>query len=67
VTFSHGWPLTSDAWEGQMLFLIQHRWRVVADDRRGHGRSNQPPSGDTMDRCADDLQPLSQAQPEEVS
>ena len=42
VTFSHGWPLSSDAWDGQMLFLVQNGFRVVAHDRRGHGRSSQP-------------------------
>jgi non-heme chloroperoxidase len=41
VTFSHGWPLNADAWEGQMLFLAQNGFRVVAHDRRGHGRSSQ--------------------------
>src|SRR5262249_31088716 len=42
VTFSHGWPLNADAWDGQMLFLAQKGFRVIADDRRGHGRSSQP-------------------------
>ena len=42
VTFSHGWPLSSDAWDGQMLFLAQQGFRVVAHDRRGHGRSSRP-------------------------
>jgi non-heme chloroperoxidase len=55
VVFSHGWPLNSDAWDGQMLFLSQQGFRVVAHDRRGHGRSSQPSSGNTMDRYADDL------------
>jgi non-heme chloroperoxidase len=41
VTFSHGWPLSSDAWDGQMLFLVQNGFRVIAHDRRGHGRSSQ--------------------------
>src|SRR5512132_3728931 len=45
VTFSHGWPLSSDAWDGQMLFLAQHGFRVVAHARRGHGRSSQSSSG----------------------
>jgi non-heme chloroperoxidase len=45
VTFSHGWPLSSDAWDGQMLFLAQNGFRVVAHDRRGHGRSSQASSG----------------------
>ncbi len=55
VTFSHGWPLNSDAWDGQMLFLVQHGFRVVAHDRRGHGRSSQPTSGNDMNGYADDL------------
>lgn len=55
VTFSHGWPLNSDAWDGQMLFLVQHGYRCVAVDRRGHGRSSQPSSGNNMDGYADDL------------
>ena len=55
VTFSHGWPLSSDAWDGQMLFLAQKGFRVVAHDRRGHGRSSQASSGNDMDGYADDL------------
>ena len=55
VTFSHGWPLNSDMWDGQMLFLAQHGFRVVAHDRRGHGRSSQAWSGNDMDGYADDL------------
>ena len=55
VTFSHGWPLSSDAWDGQMLFLAQHGFRVVAHDRRGHGRSSQASTGNDMDGYADDL------------
>ena len=55
VTFSHGWPLSSDAWDGQMLFLAQNGFRVVAHDRRGHGRSSQPSSGNDMNGYADDL------------
>jgi non-heme chloroperoxidase len=55
VTFSHGWPLNSDAWDGQMLFLAQNGFRVVAHDRRGHGRSSQAASGNDMDGYADDL------------
>src|SRR5437763_13185087 len=54
VTFSHGWPLSSDAWDGQMLFLVQNGFRVVAHDRRGHGRSSQASSGNDMDGYADD-------------
>ena len=55
VTFSHGWPLSADAWDGQMLFLVQNGLRVVAHDRRGHGRSSQASSGNDMDGYADDL------------
>jgi len=55
VTFSHGWPLNSDMWDGQMLFLAQRGFRVVAHDRRGHGRSSQAWSGNDMDGYADDL------------
>ncbi len=55
VTFSHGWPLSSDSWESQMLFLAGKGYRVVAHDRRGHGRSSQPWDGNDMDHYADDL------------
>ncbi len=55
VTFSHGWPLSSDSWESQMLFLADQGYRVVAHDRRGHGRSSQPWEGNDMDHYADDL------------
>ena len=55
VTFSHGWPLSSDAWDGQMLFLAQNGFRVVAHDRRGHGRSSQASAANDMDGYADDL------------
>lgn len=55
VTFSHGWPLNSDAWDGQMHLLAQHGFRVVAHDRRGHGRSSQTTSGNDMNGYADDL------------
>jgi non-heme chloroperoxidase len=55
VTFSHGWPLNSDAWDGQMLFLAQNGFRVVAHDRRGHGRSTQTAVGNDMNGYADDL------------
>ena len=55
VTFSHGWPLNSDAWDPQMLFLVQHGYRCVAVDRRGHGRSTQTSAGNDMDTYADDL------------
>jgi non-heme chloroperoxidase len=55
VLFSHGWPLNSDAWDGQMLFLVQCGFRVIAHDRRGHGRSGQAAAGNDMDGYADDL------------
>ncbi len=55
VTLSHGWPLSSDSWESQMLFLASQGYRVVAHDRRGHGRSSQPSEGNDMDHYADDL------------
>jgi non-heme chloroperoxidase len=55
VTFSHGWPLNSDAWDGQMQFLAQNGFRVVAHDRRGHGRSEQASSNNDMNGYADDL------------
>src|SRR5690349_15426865 len=61
VTFSHGWPLTADAWDGHMLFLAQNGFRVVAHDRRGHGRSSQASSGNDMDTYADDLAALIEA------
>ncbi len=55
VVFSHGWPLTSDAWESQMFFLASNGYRCIAHDRRGHGRSSQPWNGNDMDTYADDL------------
>jgi non-heme chloroperoxidase len=55
VVFSHGWPLNSDAWDAQMLFVAQNGFRAIAHDRRGHGRSSQPSSGNDMDTYADDL------------
>jgi non-heme chloroperoxidase len=55
VVFSHGWPLSSDAWEDQMHFLASHGFRCIAHDRRGHGRSSQPWNGNDMDTYADDL------------
>ena len=55
VTFSHGWPLNSDSWESQMIFLADQGYRVIAHDRRGHGRSSQPWDGNDMDHYADDL------------
>ncbi len=58
VVFSHGWPLSADAWDAQMLFLGQQGYRVIAHDRRGHGRSSQPWTGNDMDTYADDLAAL---------
>ncbi|MCK7615473.1 alpha/beta fold hydrolase [Roseibium sediminicola] len=58
IVFSHGWPLSADAWDAQMLFFGQNGFRVIAHDRRGHGRSSQPWDGNTMDRYADDLAEL---------
>jgi non-heme chloroperoxidase len=61
VVFSHGWPLSADAWEDQMLFLAARGYRCIAHDRRGHGRSSQPWNGNDMDSYADDLAALVQA------
>jgi non-heme chloroperoxidase len=58
VVFSHGWPLSADAWEDQMLFLAGRGYRCIAHDRRGHGRSSQPWTGNDMDTYADDLAAL---------
>jgi non-heme chloroperoxidase len=58
VVFSHGWPLTADAWDDQMLFLGQQGYRVIAHDRRSHGRSSQTWDGNDMDTYADDLAQL---------
>ena len=55
IVFSHGWPLSSDDWDSQMLFFLGHGYRVIAHDRRGHGRSNQVWDGHDMDHYADDL------------
>ena len=61
VVFSHGWPLTADAWEDQMVFMASHGFRAIAHDRRGHGRSSQPWDGNDMDHYADDLAALFEA------
>jgi non-heme chloroperoxidase len=61
VVFSHGWPLTADAWEDQMLFLAANGYRCIAHDRRGHGRSSQPWNGNDMDTYAEDLADLVEA------
>jgi non-heme chloroperoxidase len=58
IVFSHGWPLTADDWDAQMLFFGQHGYRVIAHDRRGHGRSTQTWDGNEMDTYADDLSAL---------
>jgi non-heme chloroperoxidase len=61
IVFSHGWPLTADDWDGQMLFFGQRGYRVIAHDRRGHGRSSQTWDGNDMDTYADDLAALFEA------
>jgi non-heme chloroperoxidase len=61
VVFSHGWPLSADAWDGQMLFLGQQGYRVIAHDRRSHGRSDQTWNGNDMNTYADDLGQLIEA------
>ncbi|NWA29683.1 alpha/beta hydrolase [Pseudomonas gingeri] len=58
IVFSHGWPLNADSWESQMIFLASRGYRVIAHDRRGHGRSSQPWFGNDMDTYADDLAQL---------
>jgi non-heme chloroperoxidase len=58
MVFSHGWPLSSDDWDAQLLFFLQHGYRVIAHDRRGHGRSTQVASGHDLDHYADDLATL---------
>ena len=61
IVFSHGWPLTGDAWDPQMVFLAEQGFRCIAHDRRGHGRSSQPWGGNEMDTYADDLAALTEA------
>lgn len=58
IVFSHGWPLSADAWDSQMVFLADHGYRVIAHDRRGHGRSSQPWTGNDYDTWSDDLAAL---------
>ncbi len=58
IVFSHGWPLSADDWDTQMLFFVNQGYRVIAHDRRGHGRSTQTSSGHDMDHYADDLAAL---------
>ena len=61
IVFSHGWPLSADAWEDQMFYLASRGYRCIAHDRRGHGRSSQPWNGNEMDTYADDLAKLVEA------
>ena len=58
IVFSHGWPLSADDWDTHMLFFLAHGYRVIAHDRRGHGRSSQTSDGHDMDHYADDLAAL---------
>ncbi|MGY1747815.1 alpha/beta fold hydrolase [Modestobacter sp. SYSU DS0511] len=58
IVFSHGWPLSADDWDAQLMFFLQHGYRVIAHDRRGHGRSTQTDGGHDMDHYADDLAAL---------
>jgi non-heme chloroperoxidase len=60
IVFSHGWPLTADDWDAQMTFFLRHGYRVIAHDRRGHGRSDQPGTGNDMDHWAADLAALTE-------
>ena len=60
IVFSHGWPLSSDDWDNQMLFFLGQGYRVIAHDRRGHGRSTQTPGGHDLDHYADDLAALTE-------
>jgi pimeloyl-ACP methyl ester carboxylesterase len=60
IVFSHGWPLSSDDWDPQMMFFLNHGFRVIAHDRRGHGRSTQTAAGHDMDHYADDLAVLTE-------
>jgi non-heme chloroperoxidase len=61
IMFHHGWPLSADDWDAQMLFFLQHGYRVIAHDRRGHGRSTQTDTGNDMDTYVDDLSQLTAA------
>ena len=61
IVFSHGWPLSADDWDAQMLFFLSHGYRVIAHDRRGHGRSTQTADGNDMDHYAADLAALTEA------
>ncbi|PZO53283.1 MAG: alpha/beta hydrolase, partial [Alphaproteobacteria bacterium] len=61
IVFHHGWPLSADDWDGQMLFFLHRGYRVIAHDRRGHGRSSQTSSGHEMDTYAADVAALTDA------
>ena len=60
IVFSHGWPLSADDWDAQMTFFLRHGYRVIAHDRRGHGRSDQPSTGNDMDHWVADLAALTE-------
>src|ERR1700759_4100614 len=60
IVFSHGWPLSADDWDAQMMFFLRHGYRVIAHDRRGHGRSDQPSTGNDMDHWVADLAALTE-------
>ena len=61
IVFHHGWPLSADDWDAQMMFFLQHGFRVIAHDRRGHGRSTQTSGGHEMDTYASDVAQLTEA------
>src|SRR3954466_9024983 len=61
IVFHHGWPLSGDDWDAQMMFFLDHGFRVIAHDRRGHGRSSQTPNGHNMDTYAADVAELTKA------
>ena len=61
VVFHHGWPLSGDEWDSQLLFFLSHGYRVIAPDRRGHGRSSQTDTGNEMDTYASDVAELAKA------
>src|ERR1700689_4929785 len=61
LVFHHGWPLSADDWDGQMMFFLEHGYRVIAHDRRGHGRSTQTVNGNEMDTYAADVAELAKA------
>src|SRR5690606_40416652 len=61
IVFHHGWPLTADEWDAQLLFFLSHGYRVIAHDRRGHGRSSQTDTGNEMDTYAADVAELAAA------